>query len=183
MGSLKRKSGSFWLRAVASLILAILTGACARSKPAGVGQDPASTGVRTVVDPPSSKALPPSGTAKVAEAEFDLPLFPGAVFDQSSLQRTEMGAFYQVHASFETSASTEVVAVFYRAKMKALAPTPDAFVETRQADKTTLMLKRDAHRLSLVAIEPREGTAGSDIQLSTTGARPAEVPKAPSKNP
>lgn len=114
-------------------------------------------------------AQPPT-VARPTEADFGLPFYPHSVVDEESVQSVEMGAYYQRHASFATDASPEKVALFYRAKLKALARHPDAFVETRVADKTTLILKRDARNLSLVAIEPREGDAGSDIQLTATGA-------------
>jgi hypothetical protein len=117
---------------------------------------------------PAHLSLPP--VARPTEEEFGLPFYPNALLDETSIQRVDMGAYYQLHASFASDDSAEKIAVFYGAKLKALAPHPGALVETREADKTTLMLKRDADNLSFVAIEPREGAAGSDIQLSATGA-------------
>ena len=114
----------------------------------------------------SSKAPVAAGPS---EADFGLPFYPGAILDPDSVQKVEMGAYYQTHASFSTDAGPEKVALFYRAKLKARAATPDALTETRVADKTTFILKRDVGNLSLVAIEPTEGTTGSDIQLTATG--------------
>ena len=104
-----------------------------------------------------------------SEADFGLPFYPGAVLAPESVQKVDMGAYYQLHASFSTDASPEKVALFYRAKLKARAPKPDTLVETRDADKTTFIFKRSVTNLSLVGIEPTEGSTGSDIQLTATG--------------
>jgi len=156
------------------LVLCFAAVGCPRAKTHEV-DEPTAKRPPTVVVPQPAPIASPSPKEKPAEADFGLPFYPGAAFDESSLQRTAMGAYYQIHASFETAASPETVVAFYRDEMKALAPTADALVETRQAEKTTLILKRDAHRLSLVAIEPREGSVGSDIELSATGERAAPV--------
>jgi hypothetical protein len=138
----------------------------ARAREAGAAFAAAPVPVRVAAPVP---AQPPT-VARPTEADFGLPFYPGSVVDEESVQSVQMGAYYQRHASFATEASPEKVAAFYRAKLAALAPDKDAFIETRVADKTTLILKRDARNLSLVAIEPREGAAGSDIQLTATGA-------------
>jgi hypothetical protein len=112
------------------------------------------------------QAQPPSG---LSPGDFGVPIYPGAASDPDGLQRTEMGAYYQIHASFETGALPDTVAAFYRAKLKVLAREPGALVETLDPEKTTFALKRDAGHMTFVAIEPREGKPGSDIQLSATG--------------
>jgi len=42
---------------------------------------------------------------------------PGAVVDAASLQRVDMGGYYQLHSSFDSAASPEKVVAFYRSKL------------------------------------------------------------------
>lgn len=109
--------------------------------------------------------------ARPPGADFGLPVYPGAVLDRSSVQRVDMGGYYQLHSSFDSAASPAKIISFYRAKLNALAPSPGALVETSTSGKTTFILKRDARSVSLVAVEPNEGATGSEIHLTDTGAK------------
>jgi len=122
----------------------------------------------------SHDAASPSSTdivAKAPRADFGLPVYPGAVADAASVQRVDMGGYYQLHSSFDSAASPEKVVAFYRTKLTAIAPSPDALVETSTSGKTTFILKRDASSVSFVAIEPSEDSTGSEIHLSATGTK------------
>jgi hypothetical protein len=163
----------WWLVGPLSIVLS--GGGCAKK---GGSAPPRSREASAATAAKPAPAQPPT-VAKPSEADFGVPFYPHSVVDEESVQRVEMGAYYQLHASFATDASPEQVVAFYRAKLKVLAAPPDALVETRVADKTTLILKRDARNMSFVAVEPREGAAGSDIQLTATGAGGAAAARLP----
>jgi len=156
---------------VGALSLGLLACGCKGPKPeGGAPARPAEASAPGPLEPVvAAAAAKPPAALRPSEADFGLPFYPGAALDLESVQKVDMGAFYQLHASFSTDASPERVALFYRAKLKARAPNPDALIETRAADKTTFILKRNASNLSLVAIEPTEGGTGCDIQLTATG--------------
>ena len=151
---------------VGALSLGLLACGCKGGAPARPAEASTPVPLKPVV---AAAAAKPPAALRPSEADFGLPFYPGAALDPESVQKVDMGAFYQLHASFSTDASPERVALFYRAKLKARAPNPDALIETRAADKTTFILKRNASNLSLVAIEPTEGGTGCDIQLTATG--------------
>jgi hypothetical protein len=166
-------AGRRWRRLLLGpLSVGLLACGCRRDPKAGTGA-PAR---------PAEAAAPvpvrPASAAGPSEADFGLPFYPGAVLDPESVQKVDMGAYYQLHASFSTDASPETVALFYRAKLKARSPKPDSLVETRDADKTTFIFKRSLTNLSLVGIEPTEGSGGSDIQLTATGLGAGGAPGA-----
>jgi len=72
----------------------------------------------------AAAAATPPAALRPSEADFGLPFYPGAALDPESVQKVDMGAFYQLHASFSTDASPERVALFYRAKLRHARRTP-----------------------------------------------------------
>jgi len=164
---------------VGALSLGLLACGCKRTKSeGGAPARPAEASPVPLKPVVAAAGVKPPAAIGPSEGDFGLPFYPGAALDPESVQKVDMGAYYQLHASFSTDASPEKVALFYRAKLKARAANPDALVETRAADKTTFILKRNASNLSLVALEPTEGGPGCDIQLTATGLGAGGAPGA-----
>jgi hypothetical protein len=117
----------------------------------------------TSTDASGNTSVTEVGSAKISEAELGLKGYPDATAQEGGFMRTTTPEGTSLMASYESKASVDKVAAFYREQLKAKSAGKQ-FLDNSGPDSAILMLADEATKQH-VQVLVNKTEAGSSIQV------------------